>query len=143
MIVTPMILLWYGVRLYSLFSSLLLLLFPLSLYIFVCLHSAAKLKCGSTDTNLEPIWAKINLLNPTPLYICSYYQPPHSDVQPILELNESMDNQSGNIQTVANFIVAGDFNLPSIEWTNGQGSILPNLTYGYNLNEVFIDVIAK
>ena len=40
-----------------------------------------------------------------------------------------------------NFILAGDFNLPSIKWSNGQGTILPNPTYGHNLNEVFIDII--
>jgi len=41
------------------------------------------------DTNAELIWAKINLHNSPPLYICSYYQPPHSDLQP--DFNESMD----------------------------------------------------
>ena len=39
------------------------------------------------------------------------------------------------------FIIAGDFNLPSIEWNDGQEAILPNATYGHNLNEVFIDTI--
>ena len=40
-----------------------------------------------------------------------------------------------------NCSIAGDVKLPSMEWTDGQGSILPNLTYGYSLNEVFIDEI--
>jgi len=40
------------------------------------------------DTNAELIWAKINLHDSPPLYICSYYWLPHSDLQPILELNE-------------------------------------------------------
>ena len=39
------------------------------------------------------------------------------------------------------FIIAGDFNLPSIERNDGQGTVLPNLTYGHNLYEVFIDTI--
>ena len=42
------------------------------------------------DSNAELIWAKINLHNSPPLYICSYYQPPYSDLQQILELNESI-----------------------------------------------------
>ena len=35
------------------------------------------------DANAELIWAKINLHNSPPIYICSYYRPPHSDLQPI------------------------------------------------------------
>ena len=92
------------------------------------------------DTNAELVWANINLLNSAPLYICSYYRPPHSDLQPILEVNESMDKPARKHPN-CNFIFAGDFNLPSIEWTDGQESIFPNAIYGYNLNEVFIDVM--
>ena len=35
----------------------------------------------------------------------------------------------------------GDFNLPSIEWSDGQGTILHNPEYGHGLNKVFIDII--
>jgi len=93
------------------------------------------------DTDAELKWAKINLLNSAPLYICSYYRPPYSDLQPILELNESMDKLARKHPN-CNFIVAsfgGNFNLPI--WIDGLGSIFPNLTYSHNLNEVFIDVI--
>ena len=38
-------------------------------------------------------------------------------------------------------IVAGNFNFPSIEWNDDQGTILPNPTYGHNLNEVFLNTI--
>ena len=92
------------------------------------------------DANAELIWAKVNLHNSPPIYICSYYRPPHSDLQPILELNESIDKLTRKHQN-CNFILAGDFNLPGIEWTDGQGTILSNPTYGYNLNETFIDVL--
>ena len=92
------------------------------------------------DSNAELIWAKINLHNSPPLYICSYYWPPHSDLQSILELNELIAKLIRRHQS-CDFIIAGDFNLPSIEWNDGQGTILPNPTYGHNLNEVFIDTI--
>ena len=92
------------------------------------------------DSNAELIWAKINLYNSRPLYICSYYRPPHSDLQPILELNESIAKLMRRHQS-CDFIIAGDFNLPSIEWNDVQGTILPNPTYGHNLNEAFIDTI--
>ena len=74
------------------------------------------------------------------LYICSYYRPPHSNLQSIFELNESLDKLARKHQN-CNFILAGDFNLPSIKWSDGHGTILPNPTYGHNLNEVFIDII--
>ena len=45
---------------------------------------------------------------------CSYYRPPHSDLQPILELDESIDKLTRKQQN-CDFILAGDFNLPSIE----------------------------
>ena len=61
-------------------------------------------------------------------------------MQPILELDESIDKLIRKHQN-CNFILAGDFNLPSIGWSDGQGTILPNPIYGYNLNEVFIDAI--
>ena len=91
-------------------------------------------------TIAEIIWAKISLCNLPSLYICSYYRPPQSDLQPILELGESIDmvkrkNPNWDI------IVAGDFNFPSIEWNDGLGTVLPNPTYGHNLNEVFLDTI--
>ena len=55
-------------------------------------------------------------------------------------MNESIDKLTRKHQN-CNFILAGDFNLPGIEWTDDQGTILSNPTYGYNLNENFIDVL--
>ena len=91
-------------------------------------------------TAAEIIWAKISLYNLPSLYICSYYCPQQSDLQPILELWKSIDmvkRKNPNCDT----IVAGDLNFPSIEWNDGQRTILPNPTYGHNLNEVFLDTI--
>ena len=78
---------------------------------------------STLDTNAELIWAKINFHNSPPLYICSFYWPPHSDLQPILEINESIDKLNWKHQN-CDFILAGDFNLPSIEWSDSQGTIL-------------------
>ena len=41
-------------------------------------------------------------------------------------------------QQSCNLIIVGDFNLPSIEWNDGQGTVLPNPTYGNNLNEALL-----
>ena len=56
------------------------------------------------------------------------------------ELGESIDMVKRKNPN-CDIIVAGDFNFPSIEWNDGQGTILPNPTYGHNLNEVFLDTI--
>ena len=59
---------------------------------------------------------------------------------PILELGEFIDMVKRKNPN-CDIIVAGDFNSPSTEWNDGQGTILPNPTYGNNLNEVFLDTI--
>ena len=42
-----------------------------------------------------------------------------------------------------NIILAGDFNLPSIKWDDGQGTVLPYPTYGCNLNDTFVDIVQN
>ena len=105
-------------------------------------HTLVAVEEPTITTAAEIIWAKISLYNLPSLYniICSYYRPPQSDLQPILELGESIDMvKRKNLNR--DIIVTGDFNFPSIEWNKGQGTILPNPTYGHNLNEVFLDTI--
>ena len=35
----------------------------------------------------------------------------------------------------------GDFNFPSVVWSDGQGLLNPNPTYGCELNNVFLETI--
>ena len=94
----------------------------------------------SLNTDAELIWAKIKLYNQSPLYICSYYRPPNSDLQSAFQLSDSL-NKLVRQNPCCNIILAGDFNLPSIKWDDGQGTISPNPTYGRDLNDVFIDIV--
>ena len=38
-------------------------------------------------------------------------------------------------------ILAGDFNLPSIYWSEGSGQLQPNTFYRHEINSLFLDVI--
>ena len=88
------------------------------------------------DVDAELIWIKIK-----PLYICSYYRPLNSELKSILQLNESMANLVKQ-NPCCNIILAGDFNLRSIKWDDGQGTVLPD-PYGCNLNDTFFDIVSN
>ena len=94
------------------------------------------------DVDAELIWVKIKLQNQLPLCICSYYRPSNSELKSILQLNELIANLVKQ-NPCCNIILAGDFNLPSIKWDDGQGTVLPDPTYGCNLNDTFVDIVSN
>ncbi len=61
----------------------------------------------------ELVWAKITLIGHKDLLLGSYYRPPSSDLEYLDKLNSSLSSASiGN----SNIWLAGDFNVPHIEW---------------------------
>ena len=69
------------------------------------------------------------------------YRPPDALSSPILSLKEALQHISGTKGNQTNTILAGDFNFPSIEWSNGIGRVKPGPTYGTEVNNLFVDVI--
>ena len=75
-----------------------------------------------------------------PLYISSFYRAPDSDIEKTQELRSSLDKLCADRnETLPNMVVAGDFNLPSINWSNLSAK--PNPQYGKQINEEMINIV--
>ena len=79
---------------------------------------------SNPSSEAEMLWAKLQILNNRPLYLCSFYRPPNNNVIPIATLNKSLSDifRDETLQS-PQIIVAGDFNLPSISWIDGTGQV--------------------
>ena len=92
----------------------------------------------SLDTKCEVLWCKITVAGTKPLYIASYYRPTDEKPEPIQQLQLSIGKISKN-GTLPNVILAGDFNLPDINWPSH--TIKPNPQYGYKVNRALLDTV--
>ena len=59
----------------------------------------------------ELVWAKLFIVGMKPLYICSYYRPPNSDLEPLVELKNSLSSLLNGKSVPPHLVVTGDFNL--------------------------------
>jgi len=83
-------------------------------------------------TDAEAVWAKLAFPRISPIYTCSFYRPPNTDITPLLQLNSS---------SPPNIVIAGDFNLPSINWSDNGATILPSPSYGRELNSLCLELM--
>ena len=72
--------------------------------------------------------------------MCSFYRPPDSKIDPLLSLQESLQEVQ-NIDSSCPIILAGDFNLPDISWENGIGHTKAAPMYGCEVNNLFVDIL--
>ena len=56
-------------------------------------------------------------------------------------LKEALQHINRTRGSLTNTILAGDFNFPSIEWSDGIGHIKHNPMYGVEVNNLFVDII--
>lgn len=66
------------------------------------------------ESDAEEVWAQVQIKNQPPLKICSFYRPPGSGPDPIIELNKTTEHINRNGKN--HIIVAGDFNCGHIDW---------------------------
>ena len=93
------------------------------------------------DTDAEIIWAKIDISKRNTIFICSFYRPHNILLQPLVKLHESLSKLLNSNASLQCIILAGDFNLPSIYWSDGSGQLQSNPVYGHETNSLFLDVI--
>ena len=68
------------------------------------------------SVSAELIWAKLFIVGMKPLYICSYYRQPNSDLEPLLELENFLSSLFNGKSVPPHLVLTGDFNLPDITW---------------------------
>ena len=75
------------------------------------------------------------------LFICSFYGPTDGNIKTVEDLKSILTSLGLTTNCNNNIIIAGDFNIPSIVWNDGVGSIEPNPTYGREINSLFLDIM--
>ena len=110
--------------------------------VFLCVNASLNVSEESElDVNAEIVWAKITLPRQDSIHLCSFYRPPDSSIDPILQLQTSLNSLISRSTEFPNIILMGDFNFPSIVWSDGSGQLNACPTYGTELNTLFLDVI--
>ncbi|XP_048575386.1 uncharacterized protein LOC5499458 [Nematostella vectensis] len=90
------------------------------------------------DCQAEAIWIKIEIANQKPLYLASLYRPPGNDEKPLEAFKQSLNRLQSN-GSFPRIIIAGDMNVPDIEWSNA--SVKDNPQYGVAVNKTMIDLV--
>ena len=65
------------------------------------------------DADSEQVWARVKLPGDKPLHICSFYRPPSSGMNPLCDLENSIEKIT---QPGQNLVIAGDFNCGDVDW---------------------------
>ena len=65
------------------------------------------------DTDSGQVWARVELPGEKPLHICSFYRPPSSGVNPLCDLENSIEKIT---QPGQNLVIAGDSNCDNVDW---------------------------
>ena len=99
---------------------------------------------SNPSSEAEMLWAKLQILNNKPFYLCSFYRPPSNNSTPITVLHNFLSDIFHN-KTLHSpqIILAGDFNLPSISWVGGTGQVNPNPVYGTDVNQLLLESVNE
>jgi exonuclease III len=72
------------------------------------------------NSNCEIVWTKVHFTRNKSIYFASYYRPPNDHLQSLEALHESLTKLYRTQKTPPNVVIAGDFNLPDINWSKQQ-----------------------
>ena len=86
--------------------------------------------------NTELIAIELFKLNSKPVILYTFYRPPN----PTPDVLHSLKNSLQRNQESSRIVIIGDFNLPSVKWSNHENIPVPN-TGGSNVNEVFCEIL--
>ncbi|XP_070198749.1 uncharacterized protein [Littorina saxatilis] len=89
------------------------------------------------NTDGELLWIKIPTYRQQPLYLCVFYRPDVSDANGLAHFETSIRRAAA--MKNAQLLVAGDFNLPSYDWTNM--TMKPKPRYA-QLHKDFVDLLG-
>lgn len=79
---------------------------------------SSSIKASLRDLNCqsELLLVDLFIMDGTKITMGVYYRPPNSNLQPLEDLRDALDN----ISTTTNLILLGDFNLSEFDWVNNR-----------------------
>ena len=72
------------------------------------------------NSNCEIVWTKIHFARNKSIFFASYYRPPSDHLASLEALQASLTKLYRSQKNTPNVVIAGDFNLPDIDWDNQQ-----------------------
>ena len=72
------------------------------------------------NSNCEIVWTKIHFARNKSIFFASYYRPPSDHLASLEALQASLTKLYRSHKNTPNVVIAGDFNLPDIDWDNQQ-----------------------
>ena len=66
------------------------------------------------------MWTKVQFTRNKFIYFARYYRPPNDHLQSLEALHESLTKLYRTQKIPPNVVIAGDFNLPDIDWSKQQ-----------------------
>lgn len=82
--------------------------------VFLLVRSSLKSAALDIQCDIESVWCTITLDDNSSFAVGAFYRPPNSDYKTLQSLNEIISEVSNRT-----FLLAGDFNLPDLEWHDG------------------------
>ena len=70
------------------------------------------------NTTCEIVWTKVHFFRNKAVYLASYYRPPNDHTASLEALHESLAIFYRSCKLPPSIIIAGDLNLPDINWEN-------------------------
>ena len=108
-----------------------------------CKNSITILELSNLLSEAEMLWAKLQIPNNQPLYLCSFYRPPNNNIIPVTMLNAALSNIFNEESSHSPQVLLADFNLPSISWIDDIGQICSNPTYCTEVNQLTLESINE
>ena len=106
--------------------------------VLLAVHSSLNSHAVEVSTDAELVAAKI-LAGKQSLVVCSFYRPPNNDSSYMDALTEAITLLSKSDPKAALWI-AGDANLPDIDWSNDQ---VRYHQYSHQISDSFLQVLAR
>lgn len=112
--------------------------------VFILLRNDIDYVEGAFDeitTDSEIVWAQLKLPGTKLLNIASAYRPPNSKVEHMSKMQDHLKQVYSKYRN-ATYIIGGDFNLPSIDWTEDE--VVSNSNHSSNDTKtcsIFLDTL--
>lgn len=80
------------------------------------------------------------IIKQSPIYICSFYQPPNASTDPLYALQSNLQLLQQS-ELSPNIVSGGDFSLPSMKWLINGALLVTSSVYKTEVNVLFLDIV--